>query len=101
MKRRRRWRRERMTKRRQQGGWNPRCVIPLSTWTAESAAAEAPAALIALSTAWCHTHTHTHRGGGYVHTLMKLPDVYGFVLVVSRRPQEGALHLDNLLAKKK
>lgn len=41
--------------------WIPQSAIPLSTQTAESAAAEAPAALVALSTAWCHTHTH--RGG--------------------------------------
>lgn len=57
-----------------QGSWKPRCVILLSTQTAESAAAEPPVALVALSTAWCYTHTevewrlcaHTHEAPGLV-----------------------------------
>ena len=88
------WRRRRRMKRSQKRSWSPRCVIPLSTQTAESAAAEAPAALVALSTAWCHTHTHTHThtqrwSGGYVHTLMKLLDLYRVVLVISQQGASG------------
>lgn len=79
-----------MMKRRRQGNWNPCCVIPLSTQTAESAAAGAPAALVALSTAWCHTHTHTQRcSGGYGHTLMKLWDLYRVVLVFCQQGASG------------
>lgn len=43
----------------------PRCVILLSTQTAESAAAEAPKVRAAVSTAWCRTlrwelYAHAH-----------------------------------------
>lgn len=68
-----------------QKNWNPQSAIPLSTQTAESAAAEAPAALVALSTAWCHTQRWSD---GYEHTLMKLPDQY-VVLVMSQRGVSG------------
>ena len=79
-------------KRSRKRSWSPHCVIPLSTQTAESAAAEAPAALVALSTAWCHTHTDTHTqkwSRGYVHTLMKLLDLYRVVLVISQQGASG------------
>lgn len=63
-----------MMKMSRQGSWKPRCVILLSTQTAESAAAEPPVGLVTLSTAWCYTHTevewrlcaHTHEAPGLV-----------------------------------
>lgn len=75
-----------MKRRWRQGSWKPQSVIPLSTQIDESAAAEAPTELGAPSTAWRPTHTHSHTLGwcvGYVHTLIKLPDLLGFVLVIS------------------
>lgn len=58
-------RRKMMMKKNRQLWLKPRCVILLSTQTAESAAAEAPKVRAAVSTAWCRTlgwklHAHAH-----------------------------------------